>query len=140
MALRQSFARTAALLLSIAQTRLTLFSLELDEQKGQVVGLLALGLATAAFAVLAVLVASLAIVLHFWPTAHRSLALLLLALGYVLLSGGLFMLLRHRMAQALPAFAASRQALQEDAALLRQLARGGVGSADDGGDDLGGLS
>lgn len=129
MGLRQSLTRTSALLLSIAQTRLKLFSLEFEEQKGQALVTLVLAAAALVCTILALLVVSLALVLVFWPTEHRTLALILLALAYVMLAGGLLWLLRRRLADAPPAFAASLQALKEDEALLRRLAAG------DGADD-----
>jgi uncharacterized membrane protein YqjE len=121
MALRQVLADLSINLTSVIRTRLELFSLEAAQQRDRLLQLLALGLVTLVFALVGLLVLSVAVALLFWPTDYRYLALFVMALVYLLLSLGLFLVLRHRLRFDTPPFSATLAELQYDMALLQRL-------------------
>ncbi|HUH60228.1 MAG TPA: phage holin family protein [Candidimonas sp.] len=121
MALRQSVGEMACTLVSIARTRLELFSLEASGQKAQIISLLAMAFGALLFLTLAILVFSIAVALYFWPTEQRYMALGLLALLYALLGVGLFLGIRSKLLFAPIPFAATVDELRRDLTLLERL-------------------
>lgn len=122
MALRQSVSALAASLMSIVRTRFELFVLEATEQKSNLIRLIALAFAGLLFVTLAVLVFSVAVALYFWPSDHRYTALFVLALIYAVLALVFFLLVRRTLAQVSHPFSATLDELQQDIALVEDLA------------------
>ena len=121
MALRKTVGDLGCTLLSIARTRLELLSLEAADQKAGLLAILGMAFGALLFASLALLVFSLAIVLYFWPTEARYLALGCLALLYLLVALGLIWATRRRIYGAPPPFAATLDELRRDIAALNRL-------------------
>lgn len=122
MALRQSVSALAASLMSIVRTRFELFVLEATEQKSNLIRLIGLAFAGLLFVTLAVLVFSVAVALYFWPSDHRYTALFVLALIYAVLALVFFLLVRRTLAQVSHPFSATLDELQQDIALVEDLA------------------
>jgi len=103
----------------MAHTRFELFSLEAAEARAFLFRRLGLALAAAACLFMALLVATLAIGLYFWPTEYRYLALGLLALAYAVAGGILAWRLCDGLAHGPAPFSALVEVLGEDAEALR---------------------
>lgn len=123
--LGRAFADLAAQGAALLGTRLELFSLEAQEARDRLFCRLAMLLAAAVFLLLALLVATLAVALAFWPTEYRFLALGLLALLYGVLGLGLAGFLIWRSGRDPDPFAVTVAVLREDAMAL---GRGTAGS------------
>ncbi len=117
----RAFSDLAAQLAALAGTRLELFGLEARDAGDRLLLRLAALLAAAVFLLLALLVATLALALYFWPTESRFLALGLLALLYAVLGGGLAGWLIHRLKHDPDPFSVTVEVLREDEAGLRAL-------------------
>lgn len=120
MSLRRALSEVAAQLAAIAHTRLELFSLEAAEARAQFFRQLALALAAAVCLFMALLVATLALGLYFWPTEYRYLALGLLALAYVIVGGILAWRLCVALARGPAPFSVLAEVLGEDARALQR--------------------
>jgi len=116
----QSLADLAAQLTALLRTRLELLGLEALEARDRMLCRLAVLLAAATFLLLALLVATVAFALHFWPGENRILALGLLALAYAVLGAGMAVWLVHRLRQDPAPFTVTTQVLDEDAQVLRR--------------------
>ncbi|MGB7483001.1 phage holin family protein [Castellaniella ginsengisoli] len=127
--LSRAFADLAAQLAALAGTRLELFGLEARDAGDRLLCRLAALLAAAVFLLLALLVATLALALVFWPTEYRFLALGLLALLYAVLGAGLACWLVHRLRRDPDPFAVTAEVLREDAQALA----GATGQPEEGG-------
>lgn len=114
----RAFSDLAAQLAALAGTRLELFGLEARDAGDRLLCRLAALLAAAVFLLLALLVATLALALYFWPTESRFLALGLLALLYAVLGGGLAGWLIHRLKHDPDPFSVTTEVLREDARAL----------------------
>ena len=121
MALRKTVGDLGCTLLSIVRTRLELLSLEAADQKAGLLAILGMAFGALLFASLALLVFSLAVVLYFWPTEARYVALGCLALAYLLVALGLVWAVRRRIYDAPPPFAATLDELRRDVATLGRL-------------------
>jgi len=132
--LGRAFSDLAAQLAALAGTRLELFGLEARDAGDRLLCRLATLLAAAVFLLLALLVATLALALLFWPTEYRYLALGLLALLYAALGAGLAAWLVHRLKRDPDPFSVTAEVLREDA---RALAGAPDRPDDDGGDPAG---
>ena len=115
----RAFSDLAAQLAALAGTRLELFGLEAQDAGDRLLCRLAALLAAAIFLLLALLVATLALALMFWPTEYRFLALGLLALLYAVLGAGLAGWLVHRLKRDPDPFSVTAEVLREDEAGLR---------------------
>ncbi len=124
-ALGRALVDLAAQSAALIGTRLELFSLEARDARDRLLCRLALLLASAIFLLLALLVATLAIALAYWPTEHRFLALGLLALLYAVLGIALAGCLVWRARRDPDPFAVTIDVLREDA---QSLGRGVGGS------------
>lgn len=122
--LGRAFADLAAQGAALLGTRLELFGLEAQEARDRLLCRLAMLLAAAVFLLLALLVATLAVALAFWPTEHRFLALGLLALLYAVLGLGLAGYLVWRSGRDPDPFAVTVAVLREDAMALGRGAGG----------------
>lgn len=120
MSLRQALTELGANVLTMANTRLALFSLEAAEARQTLFHMAALAVAAALCLFLAVLIATLSIALYFWPTEYRFVALGLLTLGYAVIGLGLCWRLRGQFERASAPFAATVAVLGEDAQALRR--------------------
>lgn len=121
MALRQSVGELATTVLSMIRTRLELFALEAAGQKSHVVRIISLTFGALLFLTLAVLVFSIAVVLYFWPTEFRHVAMFTLAAIYAILGSILFVVLRRTITHASVPFAATLEELRRDIALAERL-------------------
>lgn len=121
MALRQSVGELAATLLSMMRTRLELFALEASGQKSHVVRIMSLTFGALLFGAMAVLVLSIAVVLYFWPSEYRYVAMFALAGIYAALGLILFVLLRRTLTHASVPFSATLEELRRDIALVERL-------------------
>lgn len=104
----------------MAHTRFELFSLEAAEARADLFRRMGMALAAAACLFMALLVATLAIGLYFWPTEYRYLALGLLVLAYGVAGGVLIWRLCHGLAHGPAPFSALAEVLGEDAQALRR--------------------
>ncbi|MFC4297112.1 phage holin family protein [Castellaniella hirudinis] len=114
----RAFSDLAAQLAALAGTRLELFGLEARDAGDRLLCRLAALLAAAVFFLLALLVATLAVALAFWPTEYRFLALGLLALLYAVSGAGLAGWLVHRLKHDPDPFSVTAEVLREDARAL----------------------
>lgn len=121
MALRQSVGELAATLLSMMRTRLELFALEASGQKSHVIRIMSLTFGALLFGAMAVLVLSIAVVLYFWPSEYRYVAMFALAGIYAALGLILFVLLRRTLTHASVPFSATLEELRRDIALVERL-------------------
>lgn len=121
MALRQSVGELAATLLSMIRTRLELFALEASGQKSQMIRIVSLTFGVVLFATMAALVFSIGIVLYFWPSEYRYVAMFVLAGFYAILGLILFITLRRMVTHASVPFSATLEELRRDIALLERL-------------------
>lgn len=114
----------AGILLSIVQTRVDLFVIELQEEQDRVWKMAFLLLLSASFLAMGLLLAALMVVLIFWDT-HRLLAagaVTFLYLGVALIA---LAKLRAMVSRSTPPFSATRQEFSND---LRALEGNGEGS------------
>lgn len=115
--LRGSLTRLAAALLGLGRTRLALAAVEFEDARAKAAAELILVLVAGLAFALAVLAASMLVVVLFWDT-HRIAVLVGMTLVYVLVgAASLWRLSVHRKAQA-PAFSATLAELERDAAWL----------------------
>lgn len=121
MALRRSVGNLAAGLLSMASTRLELFALEASEQKSRLLVTLALGCGVVIFATLALVVFSVGVMLYYWPSGYRYVAMFVLALLYALTAVVLVLLIRRRLVRGGMPFAATLEELRQDVLLVERL-------------------
>ena len=115
--LSTAFAGLLATLLGMLQSRLELAGIELGEEVGRLLLLLAAAGALLVFGCLALLVASLLVVFMFEGNA-RLIAMGLLALAYALVAAGLGWYLRLSILNRPPMFAATLAELARDRAAL----------------------
>ncbi|HEY9459796.1 MAG TPA: phage holin family protein, partial [Paralcaligenes sp.] len=121
MALARSIGGLAGTLVSIARTRIELFSLEASEQKGRLIKLICMVLGGVLFLMLAIVALSLLIVAYFWSTEYRYLASWLLVLFYGALGLGLLLAVRHALVSEPGPFAATLDELRRDMAMIDRL-------------------
>lgn len=117
-ALQRALADSAAQAVALLATRLELFTLEAQEARDHLLGRLALVLLAVVCLLLALLVASLGIVLYFWPTDQRYLALGGLALLYAVLGLGFAWRVIWRARRDPAPFAVTLDVLRRDAGVL----------------------
>jgi uncharacterized membrane protein YqjE len=93
MTIKQTLATAASDFISMIRTRVALFGLELNIESARLLGLLGLACATLVFALLALVIFSLFVVVFFWDTPHRMLAVGLLGSAYALAALFFFLVL-----------------------------------------------
>ena len=120
MSLRRALLDVAAHAAAMVHTRVELFSLEAAEARTILLRQLALALGAAACLFMALLIASLAIGLYFWPTEYRYVALGLLVLAYVVAGGLLAWRLCTALSRGPAPFSTLAEVLGEDARSLRR--------------------
>jgi uncharacterized membrane protein YqjE len=121
MGLRKSVFGVASSLVGLMRTRLELLALEAADEKARLLKLLGLSFAALLFLTLAVLVATIAIAVAFWPTEDRYLALGLLAAFYGVAGVVLLMVVRHGLVYGPTPFSATLEELGRDAELLERV-------------------
>jgi len=121
MALRHSVGDIVTTVLSMARTRLELFTLEATLEKSRLVRVLCMAFGALVFATLALLVFSVAVTLYFWPTDERYLAMGVLALIYAVIGAGLFIAVWRGVVNSPAPFAATLDELKRDIALADRL-------------------
>lgn len=121
MALRQAVGGLAATLLSILRTRFELLTLEAAEQKANVLVLLGLAFGALFCLMLALLVFTATVVVYFWPTEDRYVALGVLAFVYFAIGLGLLVAARSRLVNGPAPFAATLDELRRDIELVERL-------------------
>ncbi len=121
MSLRQAVGDVTTAFAELISTRLELLSLEAAEQKSHLLALLALSVGAGVFALLALVVFTVAVAMAVWPTEHRYLALVLLAAGYAAIGVALFFKVRKSLREAPAPFQATRDELQRDIHMLQQI-------------------
>lgn len=130
MALRHSIGDIATTVLSMASTRLELFSLEAAGEKSRLVRVLCMAFGALFLLALALLVFSVAVALYFWPTEARYLALGVLALIYAVLGLALFVGVWHCLRNGPPPFSATLGELKRDIELADRLRESGDSKRD----------
>ncbi len=113
-----SLRRMAATLVALAQTRLELASVELEEQLEYASTLLLWSIASIMFGALAVLLLAFTIVITFWDD-HRLLAASLVTATLALLAVASYLGMRRLLNRRPRFFAATASELARDAATLR---------------------
>jgi uncharacterized membrane protein YqjE len=112
-----SLQRMLATLLSLAQTRLELVSVEIEEQLERAASVLLWSIAAVFFATQAVLLLALTIVIACWDE-HRLLAASLVTVSFVLAAGAAVLVVRHKLHTRPRLLAATAAELRRDAAAL----------------------
>lgn len=120
MTLRHALSEVAAQVAAIVHTRFELLSLEAAEARALLFRQLALALVAAACLFMALLVATLAFGLYFWPTEYRYLALVLLALAYAVAGGILAWRLCAAFTRGPAPFSVLVEVLGEDARAMQR--------------------
>lgn len=115
--LSHSLKNLSATLLGIFHTRLSLFGLELAQEKSRLISLLLLVSGALLFIALGILVFSLAAVVLFWDS-HPVVALVVLGSIYLVLGLLLCWQLRSHLAQFTIPFESTLQELEQDKAWL----------------------
>ena len=110
--------RILRILFDLAQNRLELFLVELQEQRVQLFEALLLAAVCGVCGLLALVLLTFTLVVVFWEN-HRVLVLVLLTLGYAVGAGISFWCLRNRL-QRWPAFAATLDQLKKDRACIEK--------------------
>ena len=105
-------------LFDLAQSRLELFLVELQEERVQLFDALLLVAVFGVCGLLALVLLTFTLVLIFWEN-HRVLVLILLTLGYAVGAGIAFWKLRNRL-QRWPAFTATFDQLKKDRACFEK--------------------
>jgi uncharacterized membrane protein YqjE len=105
-------------LFDLAQTRLELFLVELQEERVQLFDALLLVAACGVCGFLALALLTVTLVVIFWEN-HRVLVLVLLTLGYAVGAGISFWCLRSRL-QRWPAFTATLDQFKKDRACIEK--------------------
>jgi uncharacterized membrane protein YqjE len=110
--------RVLAHVMEMVRTRLKLFALDFEEERGRFISLLLMGGLALIFAGCALLMVILLIVVAFWET-HRFAAIGSLLVVFLVLSVGLGYYLRRTIALAPPPFAATLQEIERDKESLK---------------------
>jgi len=117
--LLHSIKHLAAALLAAAQTRLEILATEFEEDRLRLMQLLFLGLAAAFCLGLGIVLAVAFLAIVFWDT-HRLLAVGVLTVAFLSAGAVLGWILRDRVKAWPKPFAATRDELSKDEALLRE--------------------
>lgn len=102
-----------------AEDRITLARLEFDDFKGRLMKLVVLVILFGALAVLALVLLSVAILVQFWDSPHRSLVAWLLAGGWTVACAGALMAIVAIAKRVSNAFAFTRRELVNDWNLVK---------------------
>ncbi len=121
MSLRQKVGQWSQTLVAILATRLELFAIELNEEKGDLIRLLVWVAAAMFFGVLAIIVLTFLLILLFWPTEWRYWAFAVILIIY----GGISLYCVRRVVARLThgpvPFQASLDELRKDLQLIQRL-------------------
>lgn len=118
MTISATVGRIASNLLAMVRTRLELAAVELQEETHRLLGYLAWGVAAAFFAVVAILLAILFVLVLFWDT-HRLLAIGVMAGLFALLGLLAYFKVRGDLVTRPPLMAATLAELRKDAQAIK---------------------
>ncbi|WP_035055882.1 phage holin family protein [Andreprevotia chitinilytica] len=105
--------RLAANLVGLAHNHLSLFSIELEEERERLLGMLLLGLIGVVVIALSLVLLSIALV--WWvDVAQRGVAILALGVFYLLAGAACLLVVRNQVARAPKPFAATLNELRKD--------------------------
>ncbi|WP_193087709.1 phage holin family protein [Advenella sp. FME57] len=119
MSVKQNLRAVSGGFTSLVKTRLELLSLELTEEKDRLLSVLLFGAVGLLFLHLALTVVAVLVGLLFWGTEYRYIALAVLVLVYALIGLGCLLLMKKHLGLAATPFAATIDALRDDAQALR---------------------
>ncbi|MBE0622671.1 MAG: phage holin family protein [Burkholderiales bacterium] len=117
--LLHSIRHLAGTVLGAAQTRLEIFSTEIEEERLRLEQLLLITLAAAICLGMALLLCVTFVVIYFWDT-HRLLTVGLLAAAFMAAAAALVWILRTKVKTRPKPFAVTRSELSKDGAMLRE--------------------
>lgn len=120
MTVRHDLKNAVGSLFKVAATRMELFGLELAEEKERMLGMLWLSMFGFVFFILALMSATVLVGLYFWGTEYRFVVLLGLVLFHTLAALACFFYVRSRLIRKQLPFAATVNALQEDARFMNR--------------------
>ena len=120
MTVRHDLKNAVGSLFKVAATRMELFGLELAEEKERMLGMLWLSMFGFVFFLLALMSATVLVGLYFWGTEYRFVVLLGLVLFHTLAALACFFYVRSRLIRKQLPFAATVNALQEDARFMNR--------------------
>lgn len=120
MTVRHDLKNAVGSLFKVAATRMELFGLELAEEKERMLGMLWLSMFGFVFFLLALMSATVLVGLYFWGTEYRFVVLLGLVLFHALAALACFFYVRSRLIRKQLPFAATVNALQEDARFMNR--------------------
>ena len=103
------------------RTRVALFGLEFNIEASRLLGLAVLACATIVFALLALVIFSLFVIVFFWDTPNRLLAIGLLGSAYALAALLFLTVLWRRIKNGAMPFQATLQELERDALMFSRL-------------------
>lgn len=115
-----TYRRLAAEAAVAAEDRAELFSIEWQEEKERFARIVVLGILSAALAIVTLTVFSMALMVHFWDSGHRTEAAWCVALAWLLIWGGLVATLARNFRDGREAFVLTRQELARDWAQLKE--------------------
>ncbi|MDX3904754.1 MAG: phage holin family protein [Pigmentiphaga sp.] len=127
--LLSSLRTLAATCVGILRTRLELVAIELAEEKSRLMGMLLVALAALLCLTLGLMMFSFLIVVVFWDTEYRHLAIALVGAAYLLVGLVMLFMVRRQASHAPIAFDDTLAELQRDRDMLAAVA-----DADRGGD------
>lgn len=113
-----SVKRLGRIILLIAQNRLELLLVEVEEERRRAIEVLLLTLIVAALGLMTLMVGTFAVVVMFWDD-HRLVVLGFFSLFYLLATGGVYWRLRKRLHEW-PSFSATVAELKKDKAWLER--------------------
>ncbi len=119
MSVKQNLRAVSGGFTALVKTRLELLSLELTEEKDRLLSVLLFGAIGLLFLHLALTVVAVLVGLFFWGTEYRYIALAVLVLVYALVGLGCLLLMKKHLGLATTPFAATIDALRDDAQALR---------------------
>ena len=119
MSVKQNLRAVSGGFTALVKTRLELLSLELTEEKDRLLSVLLFGAIGLLFLHLALTVVAVLVGLFFWGTEYRYIALAVLVLVYAVVGLGCLLLMKKHLGLATTPFAATIDALRDDAQALR---------------------
>ncbi|VCU70649.1 hypothetical protein PIGHUM_02725 [Pigmentiphaga humi] len=120
--LLRSLRALAATSVGILRTRLELVAIELAEEKSRLMGMLLVALAALLCLTLGLMMFSLLVVVVFWDTEYRHLAIALVGAAYLLVGLVMLLMVRRQAFGAPIAFEETLAELQRDRDMLAAVA------------------
>ncbi|MBP7567433.1 MAG: phage holin family protein [Burkholderiaceae bacterium] len=114
------YRRLAAEAAVAAEDRAELIAIEWQEEKERFARMVVLGVLASALAIVALTVFSMAVMVHFWDSGHRTQAAWCVAFAWLVIWAGLVATLVRTCRDGREAFALTRQELARDWAQLKE--------------------